>query len=90
MPLFYNKFKFTLRMEKIKLIRDFRGPHGKNTATHHEKHLKEFFEIENKKLFESGMETLNELHHLAYVIILKKDLNEIKLILKPNRGEIVD
>ena len=42
-----------LRMEKIKLIWDFRGPHGKNTATHHEKHLKEFFEIENKKLFKS-------------------------------------
>ena len=79
-----------LRMEKIKLIWDFRGPHGKNTAIHHEKHLKEFFEIENKKLFKSGTETLNELHHLAYVIILKKDLNEIKLILKPNRGEIVD
>ena len=26
---------------------------------------------------------------IAYVIILKKDLNEIKLI-KPHRGEIVD
>ena len=77
-------------MEKIKLIWDFTGPNGENTAIHHEKHLKEFFEIENKKLFKSGTETLNELHHLAYVIILKKDLNEIKLILKPNRGEIVD
>jgi len=77
-------------MEKIKLIWDFRGPHGKNTAIHHEKHLKEFFEIENKKLFESGTESLNELHHLVYTVILKKDLNEIKLILKPNRGEVVD
>ena len=79
-----------LRMEKIKLIWDFRGPNGKNTATHHEKHLKEFFKIENKKMFQSGTEALNELHHLAYVIILKKDLNEIKLTLKPHRGEIVD
>ena len=77
-------------MEKIKLIWDFRGPDGKNIATHHEKHLKEFFEIENKKLFESGTESLNEVHHLAYTIISKKDLNEIKLTLKPNRGEIVD
>ena len=40
-------------MEKIKLIWDFRGHDGKNTAIHHEKHLKEFFEIENKQLFES-------------------------------------
>ena len=31
-------------MEKIKLIWDFRGHDGKNTAIHHEKHLKEFFE----------------------------------------------
>ena len=79
-----------LTMDKIKLIWDFRGPHGKNIAIHHEKHLKEFFEIENKKLFKYGTETLNEFHHLAYVIILKKDLDEIKLILKPHRGEIVD
>ena len=79
-----------LRMEKIKLIWDFRGSNGKNTATHHEKHLKEFFKIENKKMFQSGTEALNELHHLAYIIILKKDLDEIKLMLKPHRGEIVD
>ena len=56
-----------LRMEKIKLIWDFRGPNGKNTATHHEKHLKEFFKIENKKMFQSGTESLNESHHLASV-----------------------
>ena len=41
-------------------------------------------------MFQSGTEALNELHHLAYIIILKKDLDEIKLILKPHRGEIVD
>ena len=77
-------------MGKIKLIWDFRGPNGNNTAIHHEKHLKEFFEIENKQLFESGCETLNELHHLAYIIILREDLDEIKLKLRPNRGEIID
>lgn len=77
-------------MEKIKLIWDFRGHYGKNTAIHHEKHLKEFFEIENKQLFESGCETLNELHHLAYIIILREDLDEIKLKLRPNRGEMID
>ncbi|MAT79468.1 MAG: hypothetical protein CMD13_01840 [Flavobacteriales bacterium] len=77
-------------MEKIKLIWDFRGHDGKNTAIHHEKHLKEFFEIENKQLFESGYETLNELHHIAFIIILREDLNEIKLKLRPNRVEIID
>ena len=77
-------------MDKIKLIWDFRGPHGKNIAIHHEKHLKEFFEIENTQLFDSGCETLNELHHLAYIIILREDLDEIKLKLRPNRGEMID
>ena len=77
-------------MEKIKLIWDFTGPNGKNTAIHHEKHLKEFFEIENKQLFESGYENLNELHHIAYIVILREDLDEIKLKLRPNRGEIFE
>ena len=77
-------------MEKIKLMWDFRGHDGKNTAIHQEKHLKEFFEIENKQLFESGYETLNELHHIAFIIILREDLNEIKLKLRPNRGEIFE
>ena len=90
MTCLFFRISLNLRMEKIKLIWDFRGPNGKNTATHHEKHLKEFFKIENKKMFQSGTEALNELHHLAYIIILKKDLDEIKLMLKPHRGEIVD
>lgn len=77
-------------MKKIKLIWDFRGPDGINTAIHHEKHLKEFFKIEKKILIESGIETLNEFHHLAYAIILEDNLEEIKLTLKPNRGQIAN
>ena len=30
-------------MKKTKLIWDFRGLYGKNTAIHYEKHLREFF-----------------------------------------------
>ena len=75
-------------MEKIKLIWDFRGPNGKNTAIHHEKHIKEFFEMEKKTLINSGVETLNEFHHTAFAVILKTDLEQIKLALKPNRGQI--
>ena len=74
-------------MERIKLIWDFRGPNGKRTAIHHEKHLKEFFEIEKKNLFDSGTESLNEMHHLTYAVIGKENLNELKKILKPNRGK---
>ena len=76
-------------MGKIKLIWDFKGPNGKNTAIHHEKHIKEFFEMEKKTLINSGVETLNEFHHTAFAVILKTDLEQIKLALKPNRGQIV-
>ena len=75
-------------MGKIKIIWDFRGPNRKNTAIHHEKHIKEFFEMEKKTLINSGVETLNEFHHTAFAVILKTDLEQIKLALKPNRGQI--
>ena len=71
-------------MNKIKLIWDFMGPFGKDTAVHHEKHLREFFNFEKKKLFSSGTESVNESHHIAFAIILKEELEEIKIILKPN------
>ena len=77
-------------MDRIKLIWDFWGPNSKNTAIHHEIHLKEFYKIKKKELIHSGTELINDSHCIAFAIIPKNDLNEIKLILKPNRGEISD
>tara|TARA_B100000989_G_scaffold288098_1_gene258456 strand:+ start:752 stop:985 length:234 start_codon:yes stop_codon:yes gene_type:complete len=77
-------------MKKIKLIWDFWGAYSKNTASHHEIHLKEFFKYEKKKLINSGIEKINDSHYAAFTIIEKKDLDEIKLILKPRRAEIID
>tara|TARA_B100000579_G_C22090255_1_gene514153 strand:+ start:233 stop:466 length:234 start_codon:yes stop_codon:yes gene_type:complete len=76
-------------MKKTKLIWDFRGPYGKNTAIHYEKHLREFFIVKKIKLIKSGIEVINESHHSSYVIILNKNLDKVKLILKPNRVEIL-
>jgi len=77
-------------MEKAKLIWDFRGTYGKNTAIHYEKHLREFLKHKKINLIKSGIVTINELNHLAYVIILKENLDEVKLVLKPNRVEILN
>ena len=77
-------------MEKTKLIWDFRGPYGKNTAIHYEKHLREFLKLRKINLIKSGIETVNEFHYLAYVIILKENLDKVKLVLKPNRVEILN
>ena len=77
-------------MKKIKLIWDFRGPNGRKTSIHHEKHIREFFRLEKMCLIESGTESLNDFHYFAYAIILGKDLEKIKSILKPNRGKLVE
>lgn len=77
-------------MKKIKLIWDFRGPISQKTAQHHLKHLAEFFKIENKKLFESGMKSLSEIHNYTYAIVLKEDLEFFKRTLKPHRGQNVE
>ena len=46
-------------MDKTKLIWDFRGSYGKNTAIHYEKHLREFLKLRKINLIKSGIETVN-------------------------------
>jgi len=77
-------------MKKTKLIWDFRGPYGKNTAIHYEKHLREFFNVKQIKLIKSGIETVNESHHSSYIIILNENLDTIRSKLKPNREENIN
>jgi uncharacterized protein YllA (UPF0747 family) len=76
-------------MEKIKLIWDFRGPVGAQTAAHFKIHVLEFFATEKLLLLDSGVESVNEMHHLAYAVIDKQNLEVIKAALKPNRGQLV-
>ena len=77
-------------MKKTKLIWDFRGPYGKNTAIHYEKHLREFFIVKKIKLIKSGIEVINESHHYSYVIILNENVDIIRSKLKPNREESIN
>lgn len=77
-------------MQKIKLIWDFRGPSSSHTAAHFKIHLLEFFASEKMLLLESGLETVNEVHHYAYAVIDKQYLEVIKSALKPTRGQLVN
>ena len=77
------------QMEKIKLIWDFRGPASPHTAAHFKIHLLEFFASEKLLLIESGVESVNEVHHYTYAIIDKQNLDTIKTALKPTRGQRV-
>ena len=76
-------------MQKIKLIWDFRGPASPQTAAHFKIHLLEFFASKKMLLLESGVETVNEVHHYAYAVIDKQYLEVIKSALKPTRGQLV-
>ena len=77
-------------MKKTKFIWDFRGPYGKNTAIHYEKHLRVFFIVKKIKLIKSGIEVINEFHHSSYVIILNENIDTIRSKLKPNREENIN
>jgi hypothetical protein len=74
---------------QIKLIWDFRGPNALPTATHHEIHLKDFIiaeEIEGRD--NTGVETISDMHALAYWVIPESEVKVYRDILKPNRGTL--
>lgn len=74
---------------KIKLIWDFRGPEALRIAQHHEIHLKEF--INKNKVHEfplTGVETLNEMHSLAFWVIDESSIPTYRDILKPHRATV--
>jgi len=73
-------------MQKIKLIWEFRGRNTLKMATHYNKHIKEYFELKNIDLIDSGHEIINEFHHISFAIIKKENVNLVKQALKPHRA----
>ena len=76
--------------QNIKLIWDFKGQDGKQTALHHEIHLNEFLTKEKLPNFEVGMEQIEELHHIAYMMVDKPRMIIIRDALLPHRGQIIE
>jgi hypothetical protein len=76
--------------ERIKLIWDFRGPNAARTAEHHAKHLAEFAILEKLNTPLSGTETINPMHHIAFLVIDKQLMHSLRERLKPTRGQIYD
>jgi len=73
-------------MRKLKLIWDFRGPAGQKTAEHHLIHLKEYIEINNLDITITGVETISDMHSLAYLVVNESEMKPIRDSLKPHRG----
>jgi len=75
-------------MEQVKLIWDFRGPNAAPIAEHHAIHLREFAHTEGLKNTLCEVEKLTEMHHIAYLVVEKALMNELRERLKPHRGQL--
>jgi hypothetical protein len=75
-------------MGKLKLIWDFRGPDGCKIAEHHEIHLKQFIKSNSISVFKTGVETINELHSIAFMVVDEANMKPIRDALKPHRGQV--
>ncbi|BDD07911.1 hypothetical protein FUAX_03430 [Fulvitalea axinellae] len=75
---------------KIKLIWDFRGPHAQGTAEHHRIHLEEFVIKEGLSINDTGVEQINDMLSIAYMIVEEKDMIPVRDALRPHRGEVAE
>lgn len=73
---------------KIKLIWDFRGETAAKIAEHHEKHLKEYIEIEKLPEKTTGFESISELYAIAFMVVAEEYMIQVRDALKPHRGEV--
>ncbi len=76
--------------ERVKLIWDFRGPNAQPIAVHHAKHLAEFAETEKLKHTLVGNEEITPMHHIAFLVVEKPLMNNLRETLKPTRGQIYE
>ncbi len=75
-------------MQKLKLIWDFRGPDALKIAEHHEIHLKEYIKIQQLELNITGFEVINDLHAIAFMVVIENQMKPVRDALKPHRGQL--
>jgi hypothetical protein len=75
-------------MRQLKLIWDYRGPQSQKIAEHHVIHLKDFVKRNKLKLNITGVETLNDVHSLAFLVVEESEMIAVRDALKPHRGQV--
>lgn len=75
---------------KIKLIWDFKGEDAKAIAEHHQLHLEEFGLKEHLPILSSGVEELNSIHFIAFLIVNETQVIIVRDALLPHRAEIIE
>lgn len=75
---------------QLKLIWDFRGPVGLQTAKHHEIHLREYVKAEGLAMTIIGHQAIHEMHAIAFLVVTESQMIPIRDALKPHRGEVYE
>ena len=85
-----NKIENNKMSRKIKLIWDFRGQASEKTAQHHEIHLKEYIIAEKLLMNITGFNFINEMHAIAFMVVIDDEMIAVRDSLKPHRGELFE
>ena len=76
--------------KKIKLIWQFNGVDAIKIAEHHLVHLNEYILREEIEVIDRGTELINDFSALSFIIIDNYLLEELRDVLKPHKGFIVE
>lgn len=82
------KKEYPSLMRQLKLIWDFRGPTAHKIAEHHEIHLQDYIKINKINFHKTGVETIHDLHSIAFMVIDETAMKPIRDALKPHRGQV--
>ena len=75
---------------KAKLVWSFSGEGAMKTAEHHLIHLKEYSKSEKVEVIEFGTEQQTEFTAIAFIIVAKDLVNDLRQSLKPHQGFLVE
>ena len=75
---------------KAKLVWSFSGEGAMKTAEHHLIHLKEYSKSEKVEVIEFGTEQKTEFTAIAFMIVAKDLVNDLRQSLKPHQGFLVE
>jgi hypothetical protein len=75
---------------KAKLVWSFSGEGALKTAEHHLIHLKEFSDKEKVEVIEFGIEQQTEFTAIAFIIVARDLVDDLRQSLKPHKGFLVE
>lgn len=75
---------------KAKLVWSFSGEGALKTAEHHLIHLKEYAEREKVEVIEFGTQQQTKFTAIAFMIVAKDLVNDLRQSLKPHQGFLVE